>query len=145
LEPDVRIREALPEDRESIQVLMSTYFLDIEGVATEDFAVALNGTKIVGAGAIVNGRFPEVHSIAVHPNYRGKGIGSSLVRYLLLRIKGSSDAGSCVYARTTSPGFFGKLGFMEMEPAAKARLWEDCAGCDRLNTCRQSVMCLKLG
>jgi len=63
LEPDVRIREALPEDRESIQVLMSTYFLDIEGVATEDFAVALNGTKIVGAGALVNGRFPEIHSI----------------------------------------------------------------------------------
>lgn len=145
MEPDVRIREALPEDRESIQALMSTYFLDIEEVATEDFAVALSGTKIVGAGAIVNGRFPEVHSIAVHPNYRGKGIGSSLVRYLLLRIKGTSDAGSCVYARTTSPGFFGKLGFMEMEPTAKARLWEDCAGCDRLNTCRQSVMCLKLG
>lgn len=145
MNPDIRIRDALPEDMGSIQVLMSTYFLDIEDVPAEDFAVALSGEMIIGAGALVSDRFPEIHSIAVHPNYRGKGIGSSLVCYLLLRIKDRSDAGSYVYARTTSPQFFEKLGFAEMEPAAKARLWEDCAGCDRLNTCRQSVMCFKLG
>jgi amino-acid N-acetyltransferase len=122
---------------------MSTYFLDIEGVPVEDFAVAQSGEKIVGAGAIVSGCFLEIHSIAVHPNYRGRGIGSSLISYLLLKINGRSDADLCVYARTTSPVFFEKAGFMEMDPAMKVQLWEDCAGCDRLSTCRQSVMCLK--
>ena len=150
LNADIRIRDALPDDISSIQVLMSTYFLDVEGVLVEDFVVAQSGEKIVGAGAIVNGRFPEVHSIAVHPNYRGKGIGSSLLRYLLLRLKSRKDAGRkdadiCVYTRTTSPQFFEKAGFTELDPAIKAELWEDCASCDRLSTCRQSVMCLKQG
>jgi amino-acid N-acetyltransferase len=145
LNADIRIRDALPEDILSIQVLMSTYFLDIEGVLVEDFVVAQSGEKIVGAGAIVNGRFPEVHSIAVHPNYRGKGIGSSVIRYLLLKMKNRNDADICVYTRTTSPQFFEKAGFIELDPAIKAELWEDCASCDRLSTCRQSVMCLKQG
>ncbi|AFV24284.1 amino-acid acetyltransferase [Methanolobus psychrophilus R15] len=145
LNADIRIRDALPEDISSIQVLMSTYFLDIEGVLVEDFVVAQSGEKIVGAGAIVNGRFPEVHSIAVHPNYRGKGIGSSVIRYLLLRLKSRNDTGICVYTRTTSPLFFEKVGFIELDPVTKAELWEDCSSCDRLSTCRQSVMCLKQG
>lgn len=143
MNPDIIIRDALPEDSGSIEVLMSIYFLDIEGVPVEDFAVALSGEKIIGAGAIVNGRFPEVHSIAVHPNYRGRGIGSSLIHHLLLKMKKRNDSDLCVYARTTSPRFFEKIGFVEMDPAAKAQLWEDCVGCDRLNTCRQSVMCLQ--
>jgi amino-acid N-acetyltransferase len=145
LNADIMIRDALPEDMAPIGILMSTYFLDIEGVHVEDFAVAQVGEKIVGAGAIVSGRFPEVHSIAVHPNYRGKGIGSSLILYLLLKISDRSDADICVYTRTTSPVFFEKAGFVEMDPAIKAQLWEDCAGCNRLSTCRQSVMCLKKG
>jgi amino-acid N-acetyltransferase len=139
------IRDALPEDMAAIGILMSTYFLDIEGVPVEDFAVAQAGEKIVGAGAIVRGRFHEVHSIAVHPNYRGKGIGSSMIRYLLLKINDRNDADICVYTRTTSPVFFKKVGFVEIDPAIKAQLWEDCAGCNRLSTCRQSVMCLKKG
>jgi amino-acid N-acetyltransferase len=145
LNADIRIRDALPEDILSIQVLMSTYFLDIEGVLVEDFVVAQSGERIVGAGAIVSGRFPEVHSIAVHPNYRGKGIGSSVIRYFLLKMKNRNGADICVYTRTTSPQFFEKAGFIELDPAIKAELWEDCASCDRLSTCRQSVMCLKQG
>lgn len=140
MNPEIHIRDASVEDMDPIEALMSTYFLDIEGLSVDSFAIAETKGKIIGAGAIVNDLFPEIHSIAVHPNYKGKGIGTSLVRYLLTRI----PAGSHVYARTTSPVFFEKAGFVEMDPSKKAELWDDCAGCDRLNTCKQSVMCLEL-
>ncbi|MBN2110306.1 MAG: GNAT family N-acetyltransferase [Methanosarcinaceae archaeon] len=119
---------------------MSTYFLDIEGVPADRFAVAEAKGRIVGAGAIVNDTFPEIHSIAVHPNYRGRGIGTSLVNYMISRIPDISY----VYARTASPVFFEKAGFVETDPSIKARLWDDCAECDISNRCRQSVMRLDL-
>ncbi|MDW7731399.1 MAG: GNAT family N-acetyltransferase [Methanolobus sp.] len=140
MNPEIYLRDASMEDMEPIEVLMSTYFLDIEGVSVNSFAVAETNGKIIAAGAISNDSFLEIHSIAVHPNYRGKGIGTSLVRYLLTRI----PTGSSVYVRTTSPVFFEKAGFVKMDPSKKAKIWDDCAGCDRLNTCKQSVMCLEL-
>lgn len=140
MNPDISIRDAKEDDLKAIKVLMSTYFLDIEGISADSFAVAELNERIIGACALEYDTFPEIHSIAVHPSYRGKGIGKSLIQYLLLRVKDESS----VYARTTSPGFFEKAGFVETNPLKKTEIWEDCAGCDRLNTCNQSVMCLKL-
>ncbi len=140
MNPDISIRDATEDDLEAIKVLMSTYFLDIEGISADSFAVAEVDGRIIGACALVYDTFPEIHSIAVHPNYRGKGIGKSLIHYLLPRARDESS----VYARTTSPGFFEKAGFVETDPLKKTEIWEDCEECDRLNTCNQSVMCLKL-
>ncbi|TGC11099.1 GNAT family N-acetyltransferase [Methanolobus halotolerans] len=140
MNPEISIRDASNGDMGPIQVLMSTYFLDIEGISSECFAVAEKQGKIIGAGAIIKDTFPEIHSIAVHPNYRGTGIGTSLIHHILSRI----PTGSLVYARTTCPAFFESAGFVKADPSKKAEIWDDCAGCDRLNTCKQSVMCLEL-
>ncbi|KXS44628.1 GNAT family N-acetyltransferase [Methanolobus zinderi] len=140
MNPDISIRDAMEDDLKAIKILMSIYFLDIEEIPADNFAVAELDGRIIGACALVYDIFPEIHSIAVHPSYRGKGIGKSLIQYLLPRVRDESS----VYARTTSPGFFEKAGFVETDPLKKTEIWEDCAECNRLNTCNQSVMCLKL-
>lgn len=138
---DTITRDAFQEDLTNIQVLMSTYFLDIEGLAIENFIVVMSGDKLLGAGAIIQGSFPEIHSIAVHPNYRGRGIGSTLLYALLGKLDAPHGQ---VYARTSSPVFFEKAGFQRLDPAMKAELWDDCATCDRFNICTRAVMCLDL-
>ncbi|WP_406660032.1 GNAT family N-acetyltransferase [Methanolobus sp. ZRKC3] len=135
----IRIRDASAEDALQIEALMSTYSLGIDGVSMDDFVVAEKEGRIIGAAAITTENFPEVHSIAVHPDHKAKGLGSALFEYLLARL---GDVGA-VYVRTTSPVFFEKLGFKELEASAKAELWGDCAKCNKLNRCRQSVLCLQ--
>ncbi|WP_440953347.1 GNAT family N-acetyltransferase [Methanococcoides sp. FTZ1] len=136
---DVAIREASEKDGEHVQCLLSTYFLDMDEVPIDDFIVAESNGKIVGVAAIADRGCCEVHSIAVHPNYRGNGIGSKMVSRLFETV--GHDR---VFVRTSSPIFFRKLGFIELPMAEKARLWEDCRECDRFEGCRQHVMCIQL-
>jgi amino-acid N-acetyltransferase len=119
---------------------MSTYFLDIEGLPIDEFIVALLGERIIGAAYLQTGKISEIHSVAVHPNYRGKGIGHMLLYTLLSQVKDVDF----IFTRTTSPVFFEKAGFKRLDDPEKAGLWDDCAGCDRLNTCKQSVLRLDI-
>ncbi|WP_407354874.1 GNAT family N-acetyltransferase [Methanolobus sp. WCC5] len=137
---DVTIRKAVSGDSVPVQVLMSTYFLDIEGLPIDEFIVALLGERIIGAAYLQTGKITEIHSVAVHPNYRGKGIGHMLLYALLSQVKDVDF----IFTRTTSPVFFEKAGFKKLDDSEKAVLWEDCAGCDRLNTCKQSVLRLDI-
>jgi amino-acid N-acetyltransferase len=138
---DITIRDATDADTSQVCILMSTYFHDVTDVSMDDFAVAEKDGRIIGAAAIVIDKVPELHSIAIHPDHRGRNLGAELFEYI--RVK-NSDCGD-VYVRTTAARFFSKLGFRELDASLKAELWDDCAVCDRLNSCRQSVMCFVSG
>ncbi|MDG6242955.1 MAG: GNAT family N-acetyltransferase [Methanolobus sp.] len=137
---DITLRKAVVSDTVAVQVIMSTYFLDIEGLPMDGFIVALKGQRIIGAACLQTGKMTEIHSIAVHPNHRGKGIGHMLLYEMISQVK---DA-DFVFTRTTSPVFFEKAGFKRLDDSEKAELWDDCAGCNRLNTCKQSVLRLDI-
>jgi amino-acid N-acetyltransferase len=145
---EIRIRKAEKKDLLSIQRLLSTYFLDIEELEPEDFVLAEKEEKIIGCVALVRetaGKesFLELHSIAVHPNFRGKGIGTRLMEYLIniLEDPDKPDNHDCeLYVRTTAPGFFEKLGFIRLPDAEKLLLWEDCKSCEHLKRCTQHAM-----
>lgn len=136
---DLSIRPALSSDKEAIQVILETYFLDIDCVPIEDFVVAEVGDKIVGAAVLVQNDHCEVHSIAVHPTYRGMGIGSKMFSYLR-----NSTSYDRIYVRTTSPVFFKRLGFVELPMSKKLELWQDCRECSKFDNCRQYVLCMEL-
>lgn len=138
---DVRTRFATADDMQEIKCIASTYFLDTEGLDYSDFIVATLENKMIGIACFRETECPELHTIAVHPNYRGKGIGALLVRELGSTLCKSHER---IYVRTTAPGFFEKVGFVALENNMKKQLWADCAGCDRFNTCKQAVMCLEL-
>jgi amino-acid N-acetyltransferase len=135
----VEIRGAEASDGVSVEGIMGTYFLDIDDVPIEDFIVAEVGGKIVGVAVVSDKECCEVHSIAVHPTYRGMGIGSKMISRLIEDV--SHDR---LYVRTTSPVFFRKMGFVELPMSEKAILWQDCRECDRYDNCKQYVLCIVL-
>ena len=140
--PVVTIRPASKEDEEAIDILLSTYFLDRDGVALNDFVVAEVQARVVGAACFIHRPCPELHTIAVHPNYRGTGIGSNMVEYI---VEHMPAAWKQLYVRTTAPVFFRKLGFVEpADPALRVQLWDDCRHCERIERCAQHVLCLGL-
>lgn len=145
---EILIRKAEKKDLLSIQRLLSTYFLDMEELEPEDFVLAEIEGKVVGCAALVRGvsaekSFLELHSIAVHPNFRGKSVGTRLMDYLINALKDpdNSDNPVCeIYVRTTAPGFFEKFGFVRLPDAEKLVLWADCKNCEHFEKCTQHAM-----
>jgi len=139
---EILIRKARKSDLLAIQKLLSTYFLDMEELEPEDFVLAEVEGKIIGCAALIKSEsqgksFLEIHSIAVHPNFRGKGIGTRLIKYLLTTI---ADSACNLYVRTNVPAFFEKLNFAKMEDSEKLFIWEDCKNCEHFEKCTQFVM-----
>lgn len=139
---EIRIRKASKSDMLAIQRLLSTYFLDMETLEPEDFVLAEVDGQIRGCAALIisefkGKKFLEIHSIAVHPNFRGKGIGTRLIKYLLTTI---GDPDCDLYVRTTAPFFFEKLNFEKLEDSEKLSLWEDCEKCEHFEQCTQYAM-----
>ena len=139
---DIIIRKAEDSDLEPVQTLLSTYFLDMDGGDIEDFIIAESGDRVLGCAAVIDQKYPELHSIAVHPNHRSHGIGALLVEHI---VANAPDGWEYLYVRTTAPDFFNHVGFMKLQDSEKTKLWNDCAECDKLEGCRQSAMrlCLK--
>ena len=138
---DIIIRKAENGDIEPVQTLLSTYFLDMDGVDIEDFIIAESGDRVLGCAAVIDQKYPELHSIAVHPNHRNRGIGALLVQHL---VANAPDEWEYLYVRTTAPDFFKNVGFMKLQDSEKIKLWDDCAECDKFDGCRQIAMRLSL-
>lgn len=139
---EILIRKAGKPDLPSIQRLLSTYFLDMEGLEAEDFVLAEVDEKVIGCTTLIKSRFRgneflEIHSIAVHPNFRGKGVGTRLIKCLLTTIE---DSGCDLYVRTTAPVFFEKLNFKKISNSEKLLLWKDCENCEHFEKCTQHAM-----
>ncbi|WP_440954191.1 GNAT family N-acetyltransferase [Methanosarcina sp. Mfa9] len=136
------IRKAEKSDLPAIQRLLSTYFLDMEELKAEDFVLAEGEGKVLGCAALIRSGFSEkefleIHSIAIHPNFRGKGIGSRLVDRVISTSVGQDAE---LYVKTTAPGFFEKLGFVRIPDSEKLRLWEDCKSCEHFGNCSQHAL-----
>jgi amino-acid N-acetyltransferase len=139
---EILIRKARVSDLLAIQKLLSTYFLDMEGLEAENFVLAEIDGKIIGCAALIKSEFHgkyflEIHSIAVHPNFRGKGIGTKLIKYLLTTI---DEPAFDLYVRTTAHHFFEKLNFEKIGSSEKLLLWEDCKKCEHFEKCTQHAM-----
>ncbi|MBP2030834.1 amino-acid N-acetyltransferase [Methanohalophilus levihalophilus] len=135
----VLVRNAGKADEKAVDVLLSTYFLDRDDVDISNFIIGEVDGKVIGVISCLEEPFNEIHSVAVHASYRGKGIGKSLLLHAMNRMSGTT------YVRTTSPDFFLKQGFKEVEDKGKEELWEDCRNCSRLESCRQHFLYFKKG
>ena len=138
----IHIRKARKSDLLTIQRLLSTYFLDMERLEPEDFVLAEIDGQIRGCAALIisefkGKKFLEIHSIAVHPSFRRKRIGTRLIKHLLTTI---ADPRCDLYARTTAPAFFEKLNFKKIESSEKLFLWQDCESCEYFEKCTQYAM-----
>jgi amino-acid N-acetyltransferase len=81
----------------------------------------------------------EIRSLAVHPNYLRKKIGSKLVEAMLLEAK--SFGIKKVFALTYRQEFFEKFGFMQIEKSKlPLKIWADCIMCVKFPDCDETAM-----
>jgi amino-acid N-acetyltransferase len=101
-----------------------------------DFMVAYAGNQLVGCGALhfYSPTMGEVRSLAVAENHKTHGIGRMIVDSLVYEAKlYGLDA---VFAFTYVAGFFGRVGFHEVERGElPLKVWKDCLRCPKFDCC----------
>jgi amino-acid N-acetyltransferase len=85
----------------------------------------------------------EIRSLAVAEDEQGKGFGVQLVKTCL------EEAHSLglrrIFALTYVGGFFGKVGFKEVEKSVLPhKVWADCLKCPKFPDCDETAMILEL-
>lgn len=85
----------------------------------------------------------EVRSLAVAEQAGGRGLGSQLVSACLQEAR---DLGlERVFALTYKPGFFTRLGFVEIDKGElPQKIWRDCIKCAKFPECDETAVSLVL-
>lgn len=106
-----------------------------------DFSVAYDGNKLAGCGALhfYSPTVGEVRSLAVAESHKTHGIGRLIVEALVYEAKMYGlDA---VFAFTYVAGFFGKVGFNEVERGElPLKAWKDCLRCPKFHSCDETAV-----
>ena len=111
------------------------------------YVLAKDGDSIVGYAAlhIHSSRLAEIRSLIVSDQQRGKGIGASIVRYMLNEAK-ELKVREDVLVLTYLPDFFKKLGFKEIdkEKIPEHKIWADCIKCIHFPICNEVALVYKV-
>lgn len=112
-----------------------------------DFVVVRDpgGDRLLAAGALhVEWRdLAEIKSLVVDPGTQGKGLGRIVVDACLAE---AVDMGlKTVFALTTTPAFFERLGFRISGVSAFPRkVWNECFRCPKYNACDEIAVTIDL-
>lgn len=110
-----------------------------------DFLVAFDSGRLVGCGALhfYTATSGEVRSLAVDPAVKTKGIGRALVE--ALEVEAREQELHSIFAFTYVPGFFGKLGFEEVDRGElPLKAWKDCLRCPKFQACDEIAVLKRL-
>ncbi len=81
----------------------------------------------------------EIRSLAVHPDHKGKTIGSQLTEAVIAEAKKFKTRK--LFTLTYEPGFFRKFGFREIDRAMlPLKIWADCIICVKFPDCDEIAM-----
>jgi amino-acid N-acetyltransferase len=106
-----------------------------------DFQVAEAAGEVVGCAAlkITWQDLAEIVSVAIHPDFQGRGLGRRLVEPLFEEAR--SLGIPTVFVLTLQVGFFSRLGFREMPRLGLPhKIWQDCAACFKQERCDEVAM-----
>jgi len=110
------------------------------------YTIAHDDKKLVGYGAlhIHTKELAEIRSLIVDYEYRGKNIGSFLVKEMLKEAKELEL--SRVFTLTYKKSFFEKLGFCEIpkESLPEQKIWADCIKCKHFPICDEVSLIIDL-
>jgi amino-acid N-acetyltransferase len=110
-----------------------------------DFLVAFDAGRLVGCGALhfYTASSGEVRSLAVDPEVKTRGIGRALVE--ALEEEARAQELHSIFAFTYVPGFFGKLGFEEVDRGElPLKAWKDCLRCPKFQACDEIAVLKRL-
>lgn len=101
-----------------------------------DFTVAYDDGDLVGCGALhfYTPLSAEVRSLAVLPARKELGVGRAVVESL--ETEANDNDLESIFAFTYVPGFFSRLGFLEVERGElPLKAWKDCLRCPKFHNC----------
>ncbi len=150
------IRKANLQDVKAIHRLLQEYGKKEELLArplsqlydhVRDFSVYVdkNSQQLTGCCAlqICWEDLAEIRSLAVHPDHRGKNIGTQLAETVLQEAE--SFQVKKVFTLTYKPNFFKQLGFMTIERSdLPLKIWGDCIICVKFPDCDEIAMMKEL-
>jgi argininosuccinate lyase/amino-acid N-acetyltransferase len=151
-EDGLTLRRARLEDVPGIAAVMADYVIKAVLLprpvsdlfqCVREFHVALSGGEIVACAALrlLWDDLGEVRSLAVRPDFHGRGLGAKLVARVL------DDARALgvprVIALTREVAFFERCGFkVEPRESLPRKVWTDCVRCPRRHACDEvAVVC----
>lgn len=110
-----------------------------------DFSVAYDGDTLAGCGALhfYTPTVAEVRSLAVLPAVTEHGVGRGIVE--ALEIEAKENELEAIFAFTYVPGFFNRLGFVEVERGElPLKAWKDCLRCPKFQGCDEIAVLKRL-
>lgn len=124
---EIVIRPARRGDMPEIRALISRFpdeLVQTDLPRVQSFFVAEQGTRVVGCCAlqVYSRRLAEIRSLAVHPSFRERGVGASLVA--ACRRRASERRVQQILVVTSEPSFFEQRGFT-VHPGWKTALFHD--------------------
>jgi amino-acid N-acetyltransferase len=114
---EITITPAAASDLSAIQELLLASDLPTAGVDEhwKTFIVARDGDRLVACGGAEAYQFAAlIRSVAVHPEYRSRGLGRRIVRQLLDRLA-SRGLREFYLLTTTAQEYFRKRGFKPID------------------------------
>ncbi len=110
------------------------------------YTLAVDGDRLVGFVAlhIHAPTLAEVRSLIVDEDYRGKGVGASLVNET---VKEATSLGiKDLFTLTYQKSFFERLGFNEIakEKLPEHKIWADCVKCKHFPICDEVALIINL-
>ena len=138
-----RMQEIINSHAELGKMLFKSYAQLYEGL--RDFAVYELDGQVVGCTAlsILWNDLSEVRSLAVDDKFRGRGIGSALVKWCISEARrlGIRKLMSLTYEQR----FFERLGFVVVpKESLPLKVWSDCVRCPKNDNCDEIAMVLEL-
>lgn len=142
--PDVKEIHRLLLDYARDGLLLSRSLAELYE-SLRDFYVFEADGKVVGTAAlnICWEDLAELRSLAVHPDYNGRGAGKALVVACLDEARRLGIRR--VFALTYKQAFFEKLGFAVIEKSQLPhKIWGDCMKCAKFPDCDEIALSIDL-
>jgi amino-acid N-acetyltransferase len=117
MDSEITIRPAAAGDLDGIRQLLISNDLPTAGVDEhwKTFIIAVDGDRMVACGGAEAYQFAAlIRSVAVHPEYRSRGLGRRIVRQLLDRLA-SRGLREFYLLTTTAEEYFRKRGFKTID------------------------------
>jgi amino-acid N-acetyltransferase len=142
--PDVREIHRLLLDYARDGLLLSRSLAELYESLRDFYVYEVDG-KVVGTAAlnICWEDLAELRSLAVHPEYNGRGVGRELVQACIDEARRLGIRR--VFALTYKRVFFEKLGFAVIEKSQLPhKIWGDCMKCAKFPDCDEIALSIDL-
>ncbi|NJC87652.1 MAG: N-acetyltransferase [Desulfuromonas sp.] len=142
--PDVREIHRLLLDYARDGLLLSRSLAELYESLRDFYVFEIDG-RVVGTAAlnICWEDLAELRSLAVHPDYNGRGAGKELVQACLDEARRLGIRR--VFALTYKQAFFEKLGFTVIEKSQLPhKIWGDCMKCAKFPDCDEIALSIDL-